>query len=340
MTPYRVSLTFFEEVIKQYFIRYYSKKEEVYCSTSSTVNNCALYCTTNSFRKPSIHPTSTLTMMQADSSSSSVFTSTLQSATKQWSTFSLESKKAQLAQSTTQTKSNHQQSLKTRKTLADNTKAFKKTVKQTETILSKVSSSSAAADKHTFDKFSTDVKSVVKMYQDEIDVLTKRCRASDNVCIDFYKSIVDLPDPTPLLQNSVNHIQSFEEQVLHLLKGMEEMQQEVVKQQSTVKKLEEMQKVTTAELEKTKKELTESQKKHVALEETNNKLKQDAHQNTNTMAQNKEEKEELINLRKEVAEYEVEFKTLKNQDITIKKLNAKIEELVENQEVVLQRELK
>ena len=54
----------------------------------------------------------------------------------------------------------------------------------------------------------------------------------------------------------------------------------------------------------------------------------------------KEEKEELINLRSEVAEYEVEFKTLKNQDITIKKLNTKIEDLIADQEEVLQSELK
>ena len=54
----------------------------------------------------------------------------------------------------------------------------------------------------------------------------------------------------------------------------------------------------------------------------------------------KEEKEELIELRREVAEYEVEFKTLKNQDITIKKLNVKIEDLIENQEEELQMELK
>ena len=41
----------------------------------------------------------------------------------------------------------------------------------------------------------------------------------------------------------------------------------------------------------------------------------------------KAEKEELMELRKEVAEYEVEFRSLKNQDITIRKLEAKIVEL-------------
>jgi homeobox protein cut-like len=41
----------------------------------------------------------------------------------------------------------------------------------------------------------------------------------------------------------------------------------------------------------------------------------------------KEEKEEMIELRREVAEYEVEFRSLKNQDITIRKLEKRIEEL-------------
>jgi homeobox protein cut-like len=41
----------------------------------------------------------------------------------------------------------------------------------------------------------------------------------------------------------------------------------------------------------------------------------------------KAEREELMQLRREVAEYEVEFRSLKNQDITIRKLEARIAEL-------------
>lgn len=52
------------------------------------------------------------------------------------------------------------------------------------------------------------------------------------------------------------------------------------------------------------------------------------------------EREELIRLRSEVAEYEVEFRGLKNQDITIRKLEAKIAELEENREEEIQKELK
>lgn len=41
----------------------------------------------------------------------------------------------------------------------------------------------------------------------------------------------------------------------------------------------------------------------------------------------KAEQEELLQLRKEVAEYEVEFRSLKNQDITIRRLEARIQEI-------------
>ena len=50
------------------------------------------------------------------------------------------------------------------------------------------------------------------------------------------------------------------------------------------------------------------------------------------------EREELIQLRREVAEYEVEFRSLKNQDITIRKLEAKIADLQRaNEEETQQR---
>eukprot|EP00978_Attheya_sp_CCMP212_P015513 scaffold39980_cov50-Attheya_sp.AAC.4 len=62
--------------------------------------------------------------------------------------------------------------------------------------------------------------------------------------------------------------------------------------------------------------------------------------NSNNGGSSRAEKEELIQLRREVAEYEVEFRGLKNQDITIRKLEAKISELQENQADHLEQELK
>ena len=265
-------------------------------------------------------------------SSESSFTNTLQIASQSWQNFSLETKRPTLQQNATQTKTNHQQSQKSRKTLAETTKAFKKTVKQTESILLK---SNGGENK---DKFSSECKSVVKSYQEEIDNLTKRCKASDTMFLDLYKGLVDLPDPAPLLINAVDHLHSLEGQVQHLLKGMEEMQMDFERNDSMSKtqlmeleeevaSLKEHNEMLKTQLEQSETELKESNESHHAAKQEHSYL-------------SKEEKEELISLRKEVSEYELEFKTLKNQDITIKKLNAKIEDLIVTQEENLQRELK
>jgi homeobox protein cut-like len=50
-----------------------------------------------------------------------------------------------------------------------------------------------------------------------------------------------------------------------------------------------------------------------------------------TASLSKQDQEELLQLRREVSEYEVEFRSLKNQDITIRKLESKIQELQESQ---------
>ena len=260
------------------------------------------------------------------------FTTTLQTASQSWQNFSLETKRPSIQQSITQAKVNNQQSLTTRKNLADTTKSFKKTVKQIEGILA------TKNNNNNGDAFSTECKSIVRSYQEEIDHLTKRCKTSESLVVDLYKGLNDVPDPTPLFNSAVDHLLSMEGQVQHLLKGMEEMQQEMERQASQSKKqiqdLEEEVSSYKMEIDTLKKDLVISEKKTIDAKKENQNA-----QSSNLLL-SKEEKEELIDLRREVAEYELEFKTLKNQDITIKKLNAKIEELVANQEEVLQRELK
>lgn len=67
------------------------------------------------------------------------------------------------------------------------------------------------------------------------------------------------------------------------------------------------------------------------FESENQKLKKTSLKN--------DEREELVNLRKELEEYEEEFKTLKNQDITIRKLEAQIVQLKENSQDEMVKEL-
>jgi homeobox protein cut-like len=178
----------------------------------------------------------------------------------------------------------------------------------------------------------------VKSYQEEIDTLTKRCKASDGVIVDLSKGMADIPDPAPLLSSAVEHLENMSGQVIHLLKGMEEMQHELeVKQKENLQST----KNSDEELSQLRSLLDASNVKNKKLEKELKSANTTSISSKNEISyMSKEEKEELIELRREVAEYEVEFKTLKNQDITIKKLDAKIEDLLANQEEELQRELK
>eukprot|EP00984_Skeletonema_dohrnii_P026027 scaffold15287_cov67-Skeletonema_dohrnii-CCMP3373.AAC.1 len=122
-------------------------------------------------------------------------------------------------------------------------------------------------------------------------------------------------------------VQSRDDQLENLLGAMEELNGEL-------EGVREKELAWAAEREELLSQLKESEirKDHDAKSNNNN----NNHQNS---ALSLAEREELIQLRSEVAEYEVEFKGLKNQDITIRKLEAKIEQLEKDREHELQTEL-
>lgn len=176
-------------------------------------------------------------------------------------------------------------------------------------------------------------RGIVKSYQEEIDKLTKRCKTSDGLVLDLYKTLYELPDPAPLISSAAEHVENMAGQVEHLLKGMDELQNEIeILRRSN-------QNDANNEIERLHRLLNDANQRNSNLE---SQLQEKSFKNQfqDKAYMSKDEKEELIELRREIAEYEVEFKTLKNQDITIKKLNAKIEELMESKEEELQNELK
>lgn len=189
--------------------------------------------------------------------------------------------------------------------------------------------------KAQFQVLSSSCKAIVKSYQEEIDNLTKRCKASDGLVADLIKALNEISDPAPLMQNASEHLYSMSGQVNHLLKGMEEMHRELELKQKEYSQNIKGQKDEMFQMQKL---LDEANAKNKVLEKELKNAKSEPSSQRSYMS--KEEKEELIELRREVAEYEVEFKNLKNQDITIKKLNAKIEDLIASKEEELQRELK
>jgi Chromosome segregation ATPases len=285
-----------------------------------------------------IRNTSRLHELSSQGGHSTIYTmeteliSSLQIASAQWIAFSLETRKTSLDKAITAAKANNAQSQSARKLLAESTKSFKKCIKTTEQSISMNDE-----EKGQFQKLSSSCKDIVKSYQEEIDKLTKRCKASDSLVTDLNKGLNEIMDPVPLMKNAAEHLDSMSGQVSHLLKGMEEMQREL---ESKHKEYSQSVKGHNDEMFQLKKLLEEANSKNKLLEKELKSVKTESSSQQKKSYMSKEEKEELIELRKEVAEYEVEFKNLKNQDITIKKLNAKIEDLIANQEEELQRELK
>lgn len=256
-------------------------------------------------------------------------TSTLLDASEIWSRLriSLDSRRPQLQNHLNSLKTQAQNSSTARKSLAESTKSFKKVLKSTETVATKED------DKKQFETMSSACRKLVKSYQEEIDALTTRSKTYDSLVSELYKTLYDIPDPVPLISSAAENVESMAGQVEHLLKGMSEMQKEIETMRKNHKKEE------SDEVMKLQSLLDDANRKNAMLE-SQLQDKTSVHEEESHAYMSKEEKEELIELRREVAEYELEFKTLKNQDITIKKLNTKIEELMESQEENLQKELK
>ena len=49
------------------------------------------------------------------------------------------------------------------------------------------------------------VKPLLKLYQEEIDALTRRSRAAEKAFVAVFRTLADLPDPVPELRESVTN---------------------------------------------------------------------------------------------------------------------------------------
>lgn len=142
------------------------------------------------------------------------------------------------------------------------------------------------------------------MIAEEIDNLTRRSKQTETVFTALAAALASVPDPAALLASSTEHLALQEQQ-------LQEMAQRV---ESLAKENEQLQK----------------------------QVKQHQSQNSTSSSSSgfsSAKEEELIQLRREVAEYEVEFRSLKNQDITIRKLEARIAELQAGSETELNERL-
>lgn len=223
----------------------------------------------------------------------------LQVAYQTWATFDWVGKKTQLDKASAVTREQKDQSLAARKQLAETTKTFKKSVKTMElaaaSLKVKAPDSDNAAVK-AMDNLAKDCRQTIKSYQEEIDNLTRRCKASETAFLSLHASMMDVPDPVSLIGTATEQIRNQQAQISQLLRTVEQVNKEMTNMEA-----------------------------HASA--------------PSAPSMSRDDREELLQLRREVAEYEVEFRGLKNQDITIRKLEAKIAELEEGAQESLAQEL-
>ena len=196
----------------------------------------------------------------------------LESLCEQWKTnvsSSWDSLMQDIPQQVQLAKQAKEQSLQARKQLTEHTKQLKKQVKQLE----------ASSTNMEF------VKDTVKAYQQEIDSLTKRCKAAETNYSNIAQLLLQLPNPLPIVQ-----------QVLQQLEPLPS---------------------------------TALEKKTGPSSNNNN--------NNNTSTSSSQD-ERIRQLEREIQEYELEFRQLKNQDITIRKLEQKIQQLESQEQSRMQKE--
>uniref|UniRef100_A0A7S1G253 Protein CASP n=1 Tax=Corethron hystrix TaxID=216773 RepID=A0A7S1G253_9STRA len=136
------------------------------------------------------------------------------------------------------------------------------------------------------------IRGILKIYQEEIDLLTKGCRASDGHFLGLYRGLYVVADPTVSLEKAAALVENH---------GLERIEWEK-ERDGLLRDLEEAR--ATAPNDPTKKSLGKA-----------------------APATSASSSAELSRLRKEIAEYEAEFRHLKNQDITIRNLEATLASL-------------
>ena len=219
----------------------------------------------------------------------------------------------QMNQVATTAKQQREQSLQARKALADTTKQFKRSVKNAESAVQSLSMKNTNTDNATNDpiltsltvtsveELSKECRVTIKAYQEEIDNLTRRCKIAETSYATAVTALAERPDPAQALEAAWKEILQQKQHLQQVLHTVDSVNQE---------------------LEQAELKNRQYQDELAALQESNN-----INNSNVSVALNNEERDELVKLRTEVAEYEVEFRSLKNQDITIRKLEDKIYEL-------------
>ena len=228
----------------------------------------------------------------------------LQSALTSWSNFNLTDRRPHLDNTAQSILDAKETSLKARKQLGELTKSLKRAVKSVEISTSPTTDGSIS-------NLSNETKTTIKKYQEEIDALTRRCKIAESSFVQLYQPLYECVDPAVVLVDAIRLMEGRDGQVDNLLKALEELNSEIEVVRNEKSQLENVLGEKEIELKEAK-------------ENSNNNSSGGSSNDIPGGALSLAEREELIRLRSEVSEYEVEFRGLKNQDITIRKLESEL----------------
>ena len=92
------------------------------------------------------------------------------------------------------------------------------------------------------------VSPVVKTFQNEVDALAKRAKAAEKAFFDIYQTLADVPDPLPILEQSIERnqqlaskIQDYEIETKQLRETMGDQANEITELKTKEKKMQELQ---------------------------------------------------------------------------------------------------
>ena len=97
------------------------------------------------------------------------------------------------------------------------------------------------------DEVKQSVSPVVKSFQQEVDNLVKRSKAAEKAFLDIYRDLADMPDPLPILEQSIDRnqqlaskIQDYEIEVKQLRETMGDQAHEITELKTKEKKIEKL----------------------------------------------------------------------------------------------------
>ncbi|KAN0040908.1 hypothetical protein ACTFIV_003444 [Dictyostelium citrinum] len=247
----------------------------------------------NVIAQTTTQPTSTI--QSASTSSNKTFESILES----WKLFNIDKKKNEFGDNVTQIGALKEDCLKSRKVLAKQTQDFKK---------------------FTDDEKIKQFGSLLKLYQEEVDKLTKRSKFTETVFLSMYKDLNEISDPVPALSAALEECSKVD-QTTKLEIENRKLQMQLTDFKKEFQEIQN-QEVTIRRLEDKIKEMNSERSEFISMEKLNLKeqeLKQEFQQQLQASKQREQQlQKQNDQLQDELTKISITNNQIQNQLLDIK----------------------